>query len=248
MSTNLKWLILILILIINLQTYAYKNVVKTLAAIDDSDDQRRELENKKFNLSISDKRDEKIDNNRKSVTEGSTVGFTVGIEIEDTEEYETETDPNDDYYEEEFNTRECILARSEFYLSWWVHENGSLRLPTSVRLNGSGILDLSLHFTTEDAIYTHVLSFTTDNPSDVSQSQTFPQSRFSYYYLFFVYQVIRFMSVASNKLSNIPTSALNLTSSTLQYLSLAGNNFHDLFESYNTSFREFAEFMLINAN
>lgn len=45
--------------------------------------------------------------------------------------------------------------------------------------------------------------------------------------------------MASNKLSNIPTSALNLTSATLQYLSLAGNNFHYLFENYNTSFRKF---------
>lgn len=46
------------------------------------------------------------------------------------------------------------------------------------------------------------------------------------------------MSVASNKLSNIPTSALNLTSTTLQYLSLAGNDFYYLFDSANTSFRK----------
>lgn len=47
------------------------------------------------------------------------------------------------------------------------------------------------------------------------------------------------MSMASNKLNNIPSSALNLTSTTLQYLSLAGNNFHYLFESSNTTFRKF---------
>jgi hypothetical protein len=191
MSTNLKWLLLTLFLIINLQIYAHKNVIKTLAAID-SDDQRRVFENNKFNLSASDKRDEKTDNNLRSTTEDSTIGFTIGIEIEETEDAQTDeneivTDPNDYYYEEEFTTSECILARSEFYLSWWVHENGSLRLPPSVRLNGSGILDLSLHFTTENAIYTHVLSFTTDNPSDVSHFQ----QHFRNLFLLLLFSVIR---------------------------------------------------------
>lgn len=63
---------------------------------------------------------------------------------------------------------ECILARSEFYLSWWVFDNGSLRLPSFNRLNTSGILDLSLQFSSEDQILTHILSFTSDNPSDVN--------------------------------------------------------------------------------
>lgn len=63
---------------------------------------------------------------------------------------------------------ECILAQSQFYLSWWVHENGSLRIPANVRLNTSGILDLSLYFSTEDQIFNHVLSFTSNNPGDVS--------------------------------------------------------------------------------
>ena len=64
--------------------------------------------------------------------------------------------------------QDCILARSQFYLSWWVHENGSLRIPENVQLNTSGILDLSLYFSTEDAIFNHVLSFASENPSDVS--------------------------------------------------------------------------------
>lgn len=46
------------------------------------------------------------------------------------------------------------------------------------------------------------------------------------------------MSIASNKLQNIPSSALNLTAHTLQYLSLAENDFNDLFEQYNTTFRK----------
>lgn len=46
------------------------------------------------------------------------------------------------------------------------------------------------------------------------------------------------MSIASNKLSRIPSSVLNLTSSSLQYLSLAGNDFHATFENENTTFRK----------
>ncbi len=45
--------------------------------------------------------------------------------------------------------------------------------------------------------------------------------------------------MASNMLKNIPSAALNLTASTLQYLSLAGNDFHDIFEQENTTFRKF---------
>jgi hypothetical protein len=73
--------------------------------------------------------------------------------------YKYKTDDNE--------LNECILARSEFYLNWWVHDNGSLRLPSFNRLNTSGILDLSLKFETEDALLTHVLTFTTENPADV---------------------------------------------------------------------------------
>lgn len=72
-------------------------------------------------------------------------------------------------YETERDTlNECILSRAQFYLSWWVFENGSLRVPPNVRLNSSGILDLSLSFSTEEAIFNHVLNVTSDNPSNVS--------------------------------------------------------------------------------
>ncbi|KAG5678635.1 hypothetical protein PVAND_008291 [Polypedilum vanderplanki] len=126
-------------------------------------------------------------------------------------------DPGDD-------EPECILARSEFYLSWWVHENGSLRLPSFNRLNTSGILDLSLQFDSETTLFNHVLNFTSDNP----------------------HEVIRFMSVASNKLDQIPASVLNLTSATIQYLSLAGNNFYGMFEYENTTFQNFTSFPLMS--
>lgn len=45
------------------------------------------------------------------------------------------------------------------------------------------------------------------------------------------------MSIANNKLSKIPSSVLNITSS-LQYLSLADNDFYDIFEEENTTFGE----------
>lgn len=65
---------------------------------------------------------------------------------------------------------ECILARSEFYLSWWVHDNGSLRMPAVNRLNSSGILDLALQFDSENSIFSHVLSFTSENPNEVNKN------------------------------------------------------------------------------
>lgn len=61
---------------------------------------------------------------------------------------------------------DCILSRSEFYLSWWVNEDGTLRLPASNR-PGTGFADLSLKFKTEDSIIKHVASMQTDNPNDV---------------------------------------------------------------------------------
>lgn len=62
----------------------------------------------------------------------------------------------------------CILSRSEFYLSWWVDENGALKLPTVNRDGKSpGFADLSLNFHTQDAIFRHVSHMTTENPSDV---------------------------------------------------------------------------------
>lgn len=44
------------------------------------------------------------------------------------------------------------------------------------------------------------------------------------------------MSIANNKLSKIPSSVLSLTNSSIQYLSLADNNFYNLFEEENTTF------------
>jgi hypothetical protein len=67
----------------------------------------------------------------------------------------------------------CILARSEFYLSWWVNEDGTLRIPSFNRLNSSGILDLSLQFSSESALYDHVINFRSENPSDVNNFFSF---------------------------------------------------------------------------
>lgn len=65
---------------------------------------------------------------------------------------------------------QCILERSDFYLSWWVYENGSLRLPSVNRTAMSGFLDLSLQLATESMLYEFVLSFTSQNPSEVNNS------------------------------------------------------------------------------
>lgn len=46
------------------------------------------------------------------------------------------------------------------------------------------------------------------------------------------------MSVANNELSNFPVEALDLVSISLQYLSLANNNFYLLFNGDDESFRE----------
>lgn len=66
----------------------------------------------------------------------------------------------------------CILSRSEFYLSWWVDENGALKLPATNR-DGKlpGFADLSLNFHSQDAIFRHVSHMTSENPSDVILEQ-----------------------------------------------------------------------------
>lgn len=53
-------------------------------------------------------------------------------------------------------------------------------------------------------------------------------------------QVIAFLSLANNRLLNIPRDTLLLVNSTLQYLSLANNNFDYLFidNDDSDSFRE----------
>lgn len=82
----------------------------------------------------------------------------------------------DEYYDGEISPAsiaakdlpECILSRSEFYLSWWVHENGSLKLPASNRSGSSvGFADLSVNFHSESAIFKHVADMTSENPNDV---------------------------------------------------------------------------------
>lgn len=64
---------------------------------------------------------------------------------------------------------ECILSRSEFYLAWWVYENGTLKLPASNRSGKStGFADFSVKFHSEDLILQQVSNMTTNNPDDVS--------------------------------------------------------------------------------
>lgn len=64
---------------------------------------------------------------------------------------------------------ECILSRSEFYLSWWVHENGTLKITPSYRLNGGGFIDLSLEVHSEEWIFEKVLSLRSLNASEVGR-------------------------------------------------------------------------------
>lgn len=63
---------------------------------------------------------------------------------------------------------ECILAKSELYLNWWVNEDGSLKMPARRPLtNESGFMDLSLTIHTEDWIFSHIMTFQTSNPDAV---------------------------------------------------------------------------------
>ena len=104
---------------------------------------------------------------------------------------------------------ECILSRSEFYLSWWVNEDGSLKLPASIRDGSSmGFVDLSFKYQSEALIFEHVSQLQTDNPNDV----------------------ITFMSMASNELKRLPIETLEMVSITLQYLSLANNDLNRMFD------------------
>lgn len=68
----------------------------------------------------------------------------------------------------------CILSRSEFYLSWWVDENGQLKLPASNRDGKSpGFADLSLKFHNQDAMFKHISDMTSENPNDVNSLISF---------------------------------------------------------------------------
>lgn len=46
------------------------------------------------------------------------------------------------------------------------------------------------------------------------------------------------MSIANNGLATLPYDTLNMVSISLQYLSLANNNFNLLFADHNKTFRE----------
>lgn len=74
---------------------------------------------------------------------------------------------------------DCILSRSEFYLSWWVSEDGSLRLPASNRSGLSvGFVDLSLKLHSNGTMFRHVADLTTDNPNDVTEHKMkFPSAK-----------------------------------------------------------------------
>lgn len=175
-----KCILVAIFLVIILQCNAYKNYTKlnhrsTQAILrnenDDSDEKHfnDKLNSDKILLSDYNNRDDKKNLNQNS---GDSYMPPIGageIEFDDvTEINDEDITPYYDDNNDEISTNDCILAQSQFYLSWWVHENGSLRIPTNVRLNQSGILDLSLYFTSESAIYNKVLSFTTTNPGDVS--------------------------------------------------------------------------------
>lgn len=47
------------------------------------------------------------------------------------------------------------------------------------------------------------------------------------------------MSIANNELHKLPVEALKLVNISLQYLSLANNNFNYMFQDHNDTFREY---------
>lgn len=167
MSSKFKWLLIALTLIINLQIYAYKyasglTITKSPLTIDkegESDNKKNEILYKKRNFTDND-RDGKF--NYTLIIPTTQPPIDLSSPTVESDRY-----PYGHGGESELDSSECILARSEFYLSWWVHENGSLRVQPPERLDGSGFMDLSLNFSSEDSIYTHVLSFTTNNPKEV---------------------------------------------------------------------------------
>lgn len=114
---------------------------------------------------------------------------------------------------------ECILSRSEHYLSWWVHEDGSLKLPATNR-DGSttGFVDLSFKYQSETIMFEYVSKLTADNPKDI----------------------IIFLSMANNELKRLPVETLRFVSISLQYLSLANNDLSNMFNYINLT-REYDE-------
>ena len=87
---------------------------------------------------------------------------------DDTEDYDYVIDDNSIFPASAEELPECILAKSELYLNWWVNEDGSLKMPERRPLtNESGFMDLSLTIHTEDWIFSHITSFQTSNPGTV---------------------------------------------------------------------------------
>lgn len=150
-------------------------------------------------IQISSSKCNTIGNNRlRRVVEYANLSSITGSELAISEKHERETfvitddddneltsseefpssefyrdEEQDDYYISpaagDDELPECILSRSEFYLSWWVHENGTLKIAPSYRLSGVGFIDLSLEIHTEDSIYSYVLSLRSLNASEVGR-------------------------------------------------------------------------------
>lgn len=116
------------------------------------------------NVTFSDKIDSvKFENQREfppSEVRNSDTPYRGGVDYDD---YELIFPASDDMTV----LPECILSRSEFYLSWWVNEDGTLKVPPTNRTGSAGFADLSLTFHSEDMMIKHVAQMTTDNPSDV---------------------------------------------------------------------------------
>lgn len=103
------------------------------------------------------------DNNNDDNVSNSHKEFPSSEIYQDDDDYDISPALGDDELDE------CILSKSEFYLSWWVHENGSLKISQGNRFNGVGFVDLSLEIHTEESIYSYVLSMQTQNASEVGQ-------------------------------------------------------------------------------
>lgn len=161
-------------LVIILQCNAFRHGTKTddknSSLLSDDSDKSDHLRDK-LERDKNFRGDYHVRDEKKNLNGGSGDSYMPPIGIGEFEDIETTSEYDDttsDYDDESDQDSVCILAQSQFYLSWWVHENGSLRIPSNVRLNTSGIMDLSIYFSSEEMIFNHVLSFTSNNPEDVS--------------------------------------------------------------------------------
>lgn len=110
------------------------------------------------------------DNDKRNATDKLSKQKTNKTEFpDDTDDYYDYG--NGDYFISAASAEElpeCILAKSELYLNWWVNEDGSLKMPERRPLsNESGFMDLSLTIYTEDWLYSHIISFQASNPEAV---------------------------------------------------------------------------------